>query len=380
MPRDPLPPPPSAGPIRPRGGGPDGGARPRHGGNLFDGWTGRLFRTGIALAVLNVALIVAGFIVSPLRAGQFMTTQFVYIVAGREAAVFAGLNPPPAPPAALLFAATALQDLVAICIVAPLFVSGLRHVRRWALLRRIMYSIERTADIHRERVERGGVFGLILFTLAPALGSGPLVATLIGLTARMRPRIVLATTIGAGMFADLAWSFFSTSLARVAHEFRIVFVLLPVAMATVGIAWFGMSEFRRRRAHDHYAFVETLPDVTPEESEALRGADIRYVDQFLDASARTMSRRTGIDAVRIRWWQGVADLMHSRDLSAREAVALAHCGISSQEVLAFESPESIVERVNACEETRRLLEGGHLDLGKLSSAAAKAARNLQRDT
>lgn len=278
-------------------------------------WPGRVFLAGLAVLVLHVTFLTVVYLVDPHHGTQLLEIQTVYLVGGRESAALAGLTPPPAPHALLIFGATAGQNVSVMLLGLPVVVYAMQRCRHHRFFAGILDRLERTVDRHRDRIQRGGPPALAAFSFLPFMGTGPIVAAILGVAARLRPRTVLAASLGGALTADLLWSLFSVTLAQLLSPFQQVLRLAPLAALAIVLTLLAMKRWRWRRGHDHYAFASQLPGVSSSEARTLRAEGILYVDDLLDVDPEALAERSGIDADRVRAWQSTAERSHEADLS-----------------------------------------------------------------
>jgi predicted flap endonuclease-1-like 5' DNA nuclease len=91
--------------------------------------------------------------------------------------------------------------------------------------------------------------------------------------------------------------------------------------------------------------VYELEGVRRPEARRLRAVGIHHTGQLLAVDADDVSRRTGIEAGRLRVWQSMADLVRVNGIGPQFAALLYQAGVHDVAHLAKETPESLKDRV-----------------------------------
>ncbi len=101
----------------------------------------------------------------------------------------------------------------------------------------ILSSVEYVAHKNRDRIDRWGFWGLILFVWIPFMASGVLVGAMLGLVARMSfPRVLLACSVG-GAAASITWAYTAEGIINILHALNadlfipiMIFVIFMLAV------------------------------------------------------------------------------------------------------------------------------------------------------
>ena len=104
----------------------------------------------------------------------------------------------------------------------------------------ILSSVEYVAHKNRDRIDRWGFWGLILFVWIPFMASGVLVGAMLGLVARMSfPRVLLACFVG-GAAASITWAYTAEGIINIMHALNadlfipiMIFVIFMLAVVHI---------------------------------------------------------------------------------------------------------------------------------------------------
>ncbi len=125
--------------------------------------------------------------------------------------------------------------------------------------------------------------------------------------------------------------------------------------------------------------VIDLEGIGPKYADQLSDAGIKTTDQLRLASAERLAKQTGIPITTIKTWQAMADLVRVKGIGKQYAELLMRAGIETITELGRETPEHLVDRVEAYLSTVDVAP----TKAKLDEKKAKkfitAARNLTLD-
>lgn len=99
----------------------------------------------------------------------------------------------------------------------------------------ILSSVEYVAHENREKIDRWGFFGLIVFVWIPFMASGVLVGAMMGLVARMPFLRVLTACFAGGAAASITWAYTAESIIEVLHALNAE-LLIPIIIIVIFIA------------------------------------------------------------------------------------------------------------------------------------------------
>ncbi len=99
----------------------------------------------------------------------------------------------------------------------------------------ILSSVEYVAHENRDRIDRWGFFGLIVFVWIPFMASGVLVGAMMGLVARMPFLRVLTACFIGGAAASVTWAYTAESIIDVLHALNAE-LFIPIIIGVIFIA------------------------------------------------------------------------------------------------------------------------------------------------
>ena len=111
----------------------------------------------------------------------------------------------------------------------------------------ILSSVEYVAHKNRDRIDRWGFWGLILFVWIPFMASGVLVGAMLGLVARMSfPRVLLACSVG-GAAASITWAYTAEGIINIMHALN-ADLFIPIMIIVIFlVAVIHIRTNKRRR-------------------------------------------------------------------------------------------------------------------------------------
>jgi hypothetical protein len=120
----------------------------------------------------------------------------------------------------------------------------------------ILSSVEYVAHANRERIDRWGFWGLILFVWIPFMASGVLVGAMLGLVARMSfPRVLLACSVG-GAAASITWAYTAEGIINILHALKADLLIPIIIFVIFMLAVLHIRTNKRRR--QEMLFQESL--------------------------------------------------------------------------------------------------------------------------
>lgn len=99
----------------------------------------------------------------------------------------------------------------------------------------ILSSVEYVAHENRDKIDRWGFFGLIVFVWIPFMASGVLVGAMMGLVARMPFLKVLTACFIGGAAASITWAYTAESIIEVLHALNAE-LFIPIIIIVIFIA------------------------------------------------------------------------------------------------------------------------------------------------
>ena len=118
----------------------------------------------------------------------------------------------------------------------------------------ILSSVEFIAHQNRNRIDRYGFFGLIVFVWIPFMASGVLVGAMLGLVGRMRFQTVLSACLIGGTAASVTWAYTARGIIEVMERYHAE-ALLPVIIGLVVVM--AMLHVRANKQHRQRELLKT---------------------------------------------------------------------------------------------------------------------------
>ena len=103
-------------------------------------------------------------------------------------------------------------ETIMVLIFYPLFVFSWRHLLVVKRLKKLFERTQRTAEMHKDKVQRYGVIGLFLFVWFPFWMTGPVVGSVIGFLLGLRVWITITVVLAGTYMAIVGWAFFLRQL------------------------------------------------------------------------------------------------------------------------------------------------------------------------
>ncbi|MDP7312820.1 MAG: small multi-drug export protein [Candidatus Thalassarchaeaceae archaeon] len=113
----------------------------------------------------------------------------------------------------------------------------------------ILSSVEYVAHENREKIDRWGFFGLIVFVWIPFMASGVLVGAMMGLVARMPFLRVLTACFIGGAAASITWAYTAESIIDFLHALNAE-LFIPIIIGVIFIAAIMHIRTNKRRRQE----------------------------------------------------------------------------------------------------------------------------------
>ena len=133
----------------------------------------------------------------------------------------------------------------------------------------ILSSVEYVAHKNRDRIDRWGFWGLILFVWIPFMASGVLVGAMLGMLSRMQFTRVLGATALGGSAASVTWAYTAEGIVAFMHKFRLEAIIPIAIIAFIGMAILHMRSTKARRQTE--LFEDTMLELFRTDIEAKYG-------------------------------------------------------------------------------------------------------------
>jgi len=197
---------------------------------------------GIVLALLFLAVISVGYLISPKASNSLIMITVTNLIFGRAAGMSLGY--------AVGFGHMLVVPLnmfiesVLVLIFYPLFVLSWRHLVVARQLGNFMKRIKRSAERHEALIQRFGILGLFAFVWLPFSMTGPMVGCVIGYMMGLSTRVNLVVVLTSTYLAILGWALF---LRDVMEKLAGYSTYAPITIVTTAIAIMVIIHIRRTR-------------------------------------------------------------------------------------------------------------------------------------
>lgn len=98
-------------------------------------------------------------------------------------------------------------ETILVLIFYPLFVFSWRHLLVIKWLKNILERIKKSAETHKDKIQKYGVAGLFAFVWFPFWMTGPVVGSVIGFLLGLRIRLNLSVVLTATYVAIVGWAY-----------------------------------------------------------------------------------------------------------------------------------------------------------------------------
>ncbi|MHC4299151.1 MAG: small multi-drug export protein [Planctomycetota bacterium] len=204
-------------------------------GTLLTSSEGRILLVGVAMASAYILWLGVKLWVSPDEFQILTAMTAVDIIWGRVAAMAFGYS--------LYLEHT---KVISICmfieanlvlIVYPLFVFSWQHLLVIKGLRKVFDRIRRSAEAHKDKVQKYGIIGLFAFVWFPFWMTGPVVGCVIGFLLGLRAWINITVVISGSCLAILVWGLlvrrFHDSVAAYSSQAAMVLMFLLIGIIII---------------------------------------------------------------------------------------------------------------------------------------------------
>jgi uncharacterized membrane protein len=197
---------------------------------------GRILLIGVTLAFAYIFWLGVKLLLSPEEFQVLIGMTAMDVMFGRAAAMAFGYS---------LYIGHAkvipvcmILETILVLIVYPLFVFSWRHLLVLKGLKKVFESIRKSAEAHKDKVQRYGVIGLFAFVWFPFWMTGPVVGCVIGFLLGLRPWLNMTVVLSGTYLAILAWAFFlrrfHDSVAAYSSQAAMVLMVLLIVVIIAG--------------------------------------------------------------------------------------------------------------------------------------------------
>ncbi|HNR29638.1 MAG TPA: small multi-drug export protein [Candidatus Hydrogenedentes bacterium] len=204
-----------------------------------------IFVSGLALSIGSLLFFLYLASRWPVPYSRVWELVPVHFVSGRAGNAGVGLELG-FPRSFILFQCCVL-DFIIMLLVYPIFVAGFRRAEKWPVIGSTLTTTHEMALRHKDRLERYGALGLILFVMFPLWSTGPLVGVVLGYLLGMRTWLTFAAVMtgNAAMTAAWIWLF---HFLKVYNETIARFLLAVILIGAVGgMMYRAYAKWRRKR-------------------------------------------------------------------------------------------------------------------------------------
>ena len=191
---------------------------------------GRILGVALVLSALYLAWLGFGCPGFPQKTHAFMGTTTTIVFFGRMAGMSfgyaMGLEQSVVVPIAMIV------ETLAVLLFYPLFVLSLQRLLVVRGFKNLMERIQRTAEIHQDKIVKYGVAGLLVFVWFPFFMTGPVVGCAIGYLMGLRAWVNLTIVMVGNCLAVLTWAII---LGKIRDRVAAYNPYLPVILVAIGI-------------------------------------------------------------------------------------------------------------------------------------------------
>ena len=207
---------------------------------------GRILLAGVVLAFVYIFWLGFKLLLSPEESQVLIGMTAIDIVLGRAFCMWFGYS-----------LGLGHRTVIPICIIVevilvlifyPLFVFSWRHLLVINWLKNTFERIRKSAEIHKDKVQRYGVVGLFVFVWLPFWMTGPVVGCVIGFLLGLRVWLNVTVVLAGTCVAILGWAFFLRQFHdRVASYSSSAAMVLTALLVVVII----VGHLRHRTLHEN---------------------------------------------------------------------------------------------------------------------------------
>ena len=197
---------------------------------------GRLLLLGVMLAFIYTFWLGIKLLFSPNESQVLIGMTATELMFGRAAAMAfgytLGLGHKTVIPICIII------ETILVLIFYPLFVFSWRHLLVIKWLKNIFERVQKSAETHKEKVQKYGVIGLFVFVWFPFWMTGPVVGTAIGFLLGLRIWLNMTVVLAGTYMAIVGWAFllrqFHKQVASYSSYAAMVLMALLVFIIIVG--------------------------------------------------------------------------------------------------------------------------------------------------
>ena len=210
---------------------------------------GRVLLAGIALAFAYIFWLGVKLLVSPDEFQKLMGMTAMNVMFGRAAAMAFGYSLELGH--AKVIPLCMIVETILVLIIYPLFVFSWRHLLVVKGLKKLFERLQKSAEMHKDKVQKYGIIGLFAFVWFPFWMTGPVVGCVIGFLLGLRVWINMPVVLSGTYLAILAWGLFLSrfrdSVAAYSSQAAMVLMIFLIVIIVAGTLLHGtLSENKNK--------------------------------------------------------------------------------------------------------------------------------------
>ena len=210
---------------------------------------GRILIAGVAIALVYTLWLGTKLIFSPDDSQILVGVTATQVLFGRAASMAFGYSLGLGHKTIIPVCITI--ETILVLIFYPLFVFSWRHLLVIKWLKKLFAHTQKTAEMHKAKIQRYGIIGLLVFVWFPFWMTGPMVGCVIGFLLGLRPRTNISIVLTGTYVAILGWAYFlgqfHKQMAPYSSYATMVLVLLLIAILALGYLLFKTLNERRNQ-------------------------------------------------------------------------------------------------------------------------------------
>ena len=207
---------------------------------------GRILLIGVALAFIYTLWLGIMLIYSPEKSQILIGMTASDILFGRAAAMAFGYSLELGH--ATVITVCIIIETILVLIFYPLFVFSWRHLLVIKWLRNMLDRLHRSAETHKDKVQRYGIIGLFVFVWLPFWMTGPVVGCIIGFLLGLKARFNIPVVLAGTSVAIFGWAFF---LRRFLDRVASYSSFAPMVIFALLIIVIVIGNFLHRTLHNN---------------------------------------------------------------------------------------------------------------------------------
>jgi len=167
---------------------------------------GRILLIGVVLAFIYTLWLGIMLIYSPEESQILIGMTASDIMFGRAAAMAFGYSLELGH--GMVITVCIIIETILVLIFYPLFVFSWQHLLVIKRLRNMLDRLHKSAETHKDKVQRYGIIGLFVFVWLPFWMTGPVVGCIIGFLLGLKARINIPVVLAGTSVAIFGWALF----------------------------------------------------------------------------------------------------------------------------------------------------------------------------